>query len=95
MKLLIFLTILILLMQTVPASIAQNNELTTIEGQVKIFMISGILIIVSIFLRVVVFILSMPLKFFIEILSHIGMERDEARKTILDIFRNYISEYVG
>ncbi len=95
MKLLIFLTVLILLMQTVPSSMAQDNELTTIEGQVKIFMISGILIIVSIFLRVVVFILSMPLKFFIEILNHIGMERDEAKRTILEILSNYVSEYVG
>ncbi|MDY6984936.1 MAG: hypothetical protein SVE93_00780 [Candidatus Thermoplasmatota archaeon] len=82
-------------MQTVPASMAQDNELTTIEGQVKVFMISGTLIIVSIFLRVVVFLLSMPLRFFIEVLSYIGMERDEARKNILEILGNYVSEYVG
>jgi hypothetical protein len=71
-----------------------NDTLTTEEGRVKIFLSSGTLIFVSMFLRFFVMIVSIPLRVFITVLNRIGMEREEARGIILQIFNGYISEYV-
>ena len=71
-----------------------NDTLTTEEGRVKIFLSSGTLIFVSMFLRFFVMIVSIPLRVFITVLNRIGMEREEARSIILQIFDGHISEYV-
>jgi len=72
-----------------------NDTLTTEEGRVKTFLSSGTLIFVSMFLRFFVMIISIPLRAFITVLNRIGMEREEARSIILQIFDGYISEYVN
>jgi hypothetical protein len=71
-----------------------NDTLTTEEGRVKTFLSSGTLIFVSMFLRFFVMVVSIPLRAFITVLNRIGMEREEARSIILQIFDGYISEYV-
>jgi len=74
---------------------AQDNELTTIEGQARAFLISGTLLITSILLKAVIFLLSLPLRGIIEVLGSIGMEREMARETIIEIINNYVSEYLS
>jgi hypothetical protein len=74
---------------------AQDSELTTIDGQIRTFLISGTLLITSILLKAVVFLLSLSLRGLIETLSRIGMEKEMAREIIIEIINRYISGYLS
>jgi hypothetical protein len=71
-----------------------KDPLTTLDGQIDTFLISGILIVFSISMRVVMLLLSLPTRTVILVLSRIGMDREEARDIVLQIFSDYLSESI-